>query len=138
VALRKTGNYCEKTKETWSSPQALDAKDYNEMMRNTKFIPCFRGSAALESYRFYEALENGAIPIYVANESHNTSDEYRELLGAHPFLAFPSWDNVAETLTILADKHEVMESHRQKLQAWWTQKKTFLKQKLSNCLETLF
>lgn len=129
--LRKTGNYCEKSKPSWSAPAVADAKDYNSLLQNTKFVPCFRGSASLESYRFYEALEQGAIPIYVSSESHNTEDEYYEVFGKHPFLGFPSWERVAETLPILAAQSEVMEGHRQTVMKWWHEKKEEVHTKLA-------
>jgi len=131
AVLRKTGKFCEKSKAAWSSPPLLDAQGYNTLMRDTQFVPCFRGSAALESYRFYEALEHGAIPIYVANESHNTSDEYYELFGKHPFLGFPSWEKAAETLPILAMQPEVMEGHRQTVMTWWNEMKKSMRAKVA-------
>jgi len=132
ATLRKTGTFCEKSKPTWSTPAAVEAQEYNTILRNTKFVPCFRGSAALESYRFYEALEQGAIPIYVASESHNTSDEYHELFGKHPFLAFPSWQTAADTLPLLASQTELMEKHRQSLVTWWNERKAEVRAKIAS------
>jgi hypothetical protein len=93
------------------------------MLRDAKFVPCFRGFRALESYRIYEALEHGAIPIYVPGESYGSADELRELYGVHPFLGFPSWVKAAEMLPLLAKQPAVMEKHRQTLAAWWAAKK---------------
>ena len=129
--LRKTGPYEEHTKQTWSAPAKLDASTYTEHLRNAKFVPCFAGSKSLESYRLYEALENGAIPIYVPSESHNSADEYTELYGKHPFLGFPSWQKAAEMLPMLANQSQIMEKHREKLREWWSQKKQELRLSLA-------
>ena len=118
-------------KPDWSAPAKAVGAEYNAMLRNSKFVPCFRGSAALESYRLYEALEHGAIPFYVATESHNCRDEYAELFGKHPLLGFPSWEKAAELLPQLAKQTDIMEKHRAQLQAWWSEKKASLKQKLA-------
>jgi hypothetical protein len=131
AVLRKTGKFCEKSKASWSSPVAVEAQDYNTLMQQTQFVPCFRGSVALESYRFYEALEQGAIPIYVSEESHNTGDEYYEVFGKHPFLGFPSWERVAETLPILAMQPDVMEGHRQTVMKWWKETKEAVRAKIT-------
>ena len=129
--LRKTGSYEEHTKLTWSAPAKLDASTYTEHLRNAKFVPCFAGSKSLESYRLYEALEYGAIPIYVPSESHNSADEYTELYGKHPFLGFPSWQKAAEMLPMLANQSQIMEKHREKLREWWSQKKQELRLSLA-------
>jgi hypothetical protein len=126
--LRKVGPHEEQTKPTWSSPAKLTASAYVEHLRNAKFVPCFAGSKSIESYRFYEAIEHGAIPIYVPN---NCSDEYTELYGKHPFLGFPSWEKVAEMLPLLVNKPKIMEKHREKLREWWSEKKREIRLSLS-------
>lgn len=130
--LRNTGSYIEMLKDNWSSPHKADGPAYNEMMQNAKFVPCFRGSAALESFRLYEAIEHGAIPIYVPSESHNCADEYKELFGANPLLGFPSWEKAAEMLPLLAKQPAVMEKHRAQLKQWWADKKAELQSKLKS------
>jgi GR25 family glycosyltransferase involved in LPS biosynthesis len=117
-------------KPTWSSSEILKAEEYNEVLRKSKFVPCMRGSRALESYRLYEALEHGAIPIYVPSESSQCQDEYTELYGKHPFLGFPSWKAVADYLSKLVAQPEIMEKHRGQLYAWWNDKKTEMRAKL--------
>jgi hypothetical protein len=125
-ALEKTGNYRIFAKESWDKPYVQDGPQYIEQLRNTKFVPCFAGSSALESYRLYEALEHGAIPFYVATQT----DEYKEMYGIVPFLGFPSWDVAAKTLPLLAEKHEVIEKHRKSCLQWWAEKKQSLKDQL--------
>ena len=127
--LRKVGPHEEQTKPTWSTPAKLTASAYVEHLRNAKFVPCFAGSKSLESYRFYEAIEHGAIPIYVP--SNNCSDEYTELYGKHPFLGFPSWEKVAEMLPLLVKQPKIMEKHREKLREWWSEKKREIRLSLS-------
>jgi hypothetical protein len=108
----------------------LDGQAYRDQLRHAKFVPCFRGSKALESYRLYEALEHGAIPFYVPSESSETKDEFTELYGKHPLLGFPSWAAAAEMLPKLAQNAAVMEKHRATLQTWWKEKKGVMRKKL--------
>jgi len=136
--LHQATPYVEHTIPQWNDPNQLHGPQYNELLRNAKFVPCFRGSYALESYRLYEALEHGAIPIYIPSESHDTDDEYTELFGQHPFLGFPSWSMAAALLPKLAHQTDAMEKHRQTLQQWWTNKKEDIKRiinenKANNC-----
>jgi hypothetical protein len=126
--------YKETCKQSWNSPESVKAPEYNDLLRNSKFVPCMRGSTALESYRLYEALEHGAIPIYVPTESSKCSDEYSEIYGKHPFLGFPSWSEAASYLPKLCEQTEIMEKHRQQLMSWWSTKK----QDTMTKLKTLF
>jgi len=41
----------------------LSEKEYARLLRDTQIVLCPRGWSAVESYRFYEALEAGAIPL---------------------------------------------------------------------------
>jgi len=123
AVLRSVSPHREETKATWDTAAALDARAYNDLLRTTKFVPCFRGARSLESYRMYEALEQGAIPIYVPGESSGCEDEWRELLGSHPFLGFPSWAKAAELLPMLARETDAMERHRAVCAEWWAKKK---------------
>jgi hypothetical protein len=72
-------------------------------------------------------LEQGAIPIYVPGESRGCKDEWRELLGSHPFLGFPSWERAAELLPQLAKETDAMERHRLACADWWAKKKAATK-----------
>ena len=110
-------------KETWSTPNKCDATTYVKILQDTIFVPCLRGSCSLESYRMYEALEQGAIPVYVASESpHGMADEYKALFTNNtkcPLLAFPSWEAAATILPKLAENAEVLEKHRKTVLDWW-------------------
>lgn len=117
--LKKTGQYQLHEKARWETPYPQDGPEYIKTLRNSKFVPCFAGSYALESYRLYEALEHGAIPFYVATKY----DEYKEMYGQSPLLGFPSWEKAAQMLPLLSAKDDVMEKHRIACLRWWKDKK---------------
>jgi len=56
-------SHCHITDE-FLSPDALGPKEYQYFLKNTKFVPTVCGCNP-ETFRFYEALEFGAIPLYV-------------------------------------------------------------------------
>lgn len=133
--LRTTGNYDECSKTSWDKPFIRDGPAYNESLENAKFVPCFCGSRALESFRLYEAIEHGAIPIYVPHESMH--DEYKEMFEPNPLLGFPSWEKAAEILPKMGEKTEFMEKQRIQLQAWWAAKKHEIRLKLQTIITPL-
>jgi hypothetical protein len=128
--LKSTGNFMLADKPSWGDAQKLGVNEYIQLNQQTKFVPCFSGSSALESYRLYEALEQGAIPIYVPDGQ----DTYIEVLGKHPILSFPSWQKVTELLPTLVQNAAVMEDHRRILSTWWQGKKADIKNRLKNII----
>jgi len=122
-------------KPRWDSPNLLEAEAYNELMRKTKFVPCFRGSRALESYRLYETLEHGGIPVYVKSESADCADEYAAVLGKHPLLGFTDWKQAAENIPKFLGRPEVMEKHRVAAHDWWVATKAAMRAKVAEALQ---
>ncbi len=119
----------------WGDPLAMQPREYCDMLRQTKFVPCLRGARALESFRFYEAVEHGAIPVYVPAESHQCADEMRATHGADvPFLAIPAWSEAPNILPKLAANAEVMEAHRRRVLEWWEAKKAAVRQSIKAAL----
>jgi hypothetical protein len=47
----------------WDDPGGLDTAQYAELLSDTVFALCPRGNQSVDCFRFYEALEAGAIPI---------------------------------------------------------------------------
>jgi hypothetical protein len=122
--------YVCRTKASWGDPAVQEGEAYCMTLADSKFVPCMRGSVALESFRVYEAIEHGAIPVFVPSESHGCTDEFREMYGAHPFLAVPSWSEAVTVMKRLEGAADVMEDHRQKVQAWWRTTKSTVIQKI--------
>lgn len=90
---------------------------YREMLLKSAFVPCPMGNANLESYRTYEALECGAIPIV---ERRWTLDYYHRLLGpGFPGIAVSRWPSArARILDLLNDPARLDDLQRQCV-AWW-------------------
>ena len=133
--LHALAPYDERVRDSWSSPMKAESAEYCDLLRKSKFVPCMKGAAAMESFRLYEALEHGAIPFYVPSESQGCGDEYREIFGTAPLMAVPSWKDAASFLGRLAEKADVMEAHRREVYNWWKQKKVEFGTKLKSVLE---
>lgn len=123
------------TKSTFGDPSPLKGSAYTDQLLRSKFIPAFKGFWSLESFRLYEALEAGCIPLYVPSEG-SSGDEYTTVLGKSPILAIPSWTQAPKLLEQLSKNAAVMEQHRQDLQTWWKEKKQSLQMTLSKVLST--
>jgi hypothetical protein len=123
------------TKPTFGAPSPLKGSAYTDQLLKSKFIPAFKGFWSLESFRLYEALEAGCIPLYVPSEGKH-GDEYTAVFGKSPILALPSWTQAPKLLEQLSKNPSVMEQHRRDLQTWWKEKKQSLQTTLSKILSS--
>jgi hypothetical protein len=60
----------------WNHPGQLGAKEYGALLGESKFVPILRGNNC-ETFRFYEALELGAIPIVISDEKEKDRPYYQ-------------------------------------------------------------
>lgn len=54
----------------WNHSSMTNEHDYLDILTNSKFCPILRGNN-IETFRLYECLENGVIPIYVRMDGDN-------------------------------------------------------------------
>ncbi len=50
--------------DTWNNPDMFDEKEYSDILKKSKFCPILRGNN-YETFRLYECLEHGVIPIVI-------------------------------------------------------------------------
>ncbi len=96
--------------------ERLDKSAYVQTLRDSIFVPCPMGNVNLESFRIYEALECGAIPIL---EKRVGFDYFKHLLGDHPLPTFPSWRRAAQFLAGLRDDHAALDRLQSQCMEWW-------------------
>ena len=66
----------------------LSKSEFTAVLGDTVFAPCPMGNVILETWRFYESLEMGCIPLL---EKRKGLDYFTALLGPHPIPTFRSW-----------------------------------------------
>jgi hypothetical protein len=115
---------------TWKSALNLDAPTYTAMMQSCKFVPCMNGFWNVESYRFYEAIENGALPIVAMDKF----DSYKNLLTNSvkpPLLAVKEWKTVGDVMNVLSASDELLDREQAHLWQWWCGFKNYLKETIA-------
>jgi len=102
--------------DKWNSPSMLGREENLSILLNSWFVPCPAGNNG-ETYRVYEALEAGAVPIIVKEEG---MEEYFTFIGRYlPFVIATSWEHAAQLIYTLRAQPEIYENHRlQLLEAW--------------------
>lgn len=93
--------------------QGLSYDTYIKYMTLAKVVPCPMGSVSPDSFRLYEALESGCIPI-VENREFWTM-----MFGEVPFPIVENWLGLKDMIEYYKDRPDV----NNKCQVWWLEKK---------------
>lgn len=111
--------------DKWMDESQLSAKEYSELCGSSLFIPCMRGQSS-ETFRLWEALEHGAIPIYVREPDDG---EFYEMVTKHiPIMSLPSWVDAIEYVVGLLKHQDLLIAYRNLLLKKWLDWKKELKE----------
>ena len=117
--------FCHKTQKFDKNIISVD--EMNEVLSSTDFIPCPNGFFHPETYRVYEALECGCIPIV-----ENAYKYYDRLFPGNPFLKIDKWLDAKPIVQGWSE--EQIEKKRIECKIWWKEKKKniqdFIKSKI--------
>jgi hypothetical protein len=103
-----------------SGGRKLSKPEFDDVLDNTIFSPCPMGNAILETWRLYESLELGCIPLV---ETRASLDYFTRLLGPHPIPSFSSWAAARDyAQQALADKSSLLRKQSE-ISSWWTGRK---------------
>lgn len=105
--------------------QGLDQKEYIQQMARTKVVPCPGGPLSPDSFRLYEALEAGAIPI------PDKPEFWRMMFGEVPFLTVENWRDIDKHINHYKDRFDVANQ----CHAWWLRQKRQMLHNLEDDLQ---
>jgi GR25 family glycosyltransferase involved in LPS biosynthesis len=95
--------------DSWESPQKIHRKEYLAVLLDSYFVPCPTGNNA-ETFRIYEALECGCVPLYVKNgENDPLATRLMEEIGVLPS---SSWSEAAALAEHLLQNIQLLENYR--------------------------
>ena len=116
-AMRQVGEGAEHLTDRWESPEALSVVDYRAFMDRILFAPCPKGFVSIDSFRLFEALEAGCIPI-VERKGPGLEDYYMAAFGPHPIPTVAEWSEAPGLVRGIMARGEA-ESVRQACFNWW-------------------
>jgi GR25 family glycosyltransferase involved in LPS biosynthesis len=109
---------------TWGSSLNLEGEEYIHILDESKIVPCMPGFFNVETYRFYEALESGAIPVV----SLDAVNSYTNILNGSvnpPLFAIGGID--WSVIRVLGTQDSILDSTAKDIQNWWIGYKMYLK-----------
>ena len=87
----------------------MKKEEYTSTLLDSVFIPCIGGQNA-ETFRFYEALECGCIPILINDEE---SKEYYSYISTHiPLINLPNWSVVPSFINHIFNDKDTLQQYR--------------------------
>jgi hypothetical protein len=111
--------------DEWNSEKMLSREETLSVLLNTWCVPCPAGNNA-ETFRVYEALEAGAVPVLV---KEGGMEAYLDYLGRWmPLLVANDWQHAAGIVHTLRMKPEVYEQYRLQVLAGWEKMKADTRQ----------
>jgi hypothetical protein len=110
----------------WLSPE-----DYFGILRNTIFVPCPMGNVNLESFRLYEALDCGGIPIV---ERRPWLDYFTELLGPHPLPSVCHWRDAPSLMRALSSNPARLRDKQVEVGEWWQRLEANISRKITDVI----
>ena len=94
--------------------------EFLEILGNSVFAPAPMGNVMLETWRLYEALEYGCIPIV---ERRISMDYFHDLLGDHPIPCFGSWRQARRFVEDLMNRPRDLDALQLEVASWWSLEK---------------
>jgi hypothetical protein len=124
--MKKIPNGALHLTSSFASSDALDVEHYQDFLRKCVFGPCPSGWVSIDSFRVYECLECGTIPIV---EKRYNFDYFTELLGPHPMPTIYDWQEAPVLVeTILRDGD--IDLLQAQCMDWWRSRKASLRAQL--------
>ncbi len=119
----------------FASADCLSIEEYRDLMLDSIFVPCPRGNWNVDSFRIYEALECGCIPIV----EKISFDYFEKLFGkSYPFPSIDNWNQAPELINRLVSDPRQLEQLRQECYTWWSEYKKEMKRNIADIIENTF
>ena len=94
----------------------VDYADYLPIMALSKFVPCPAGNNP-ETFRHYEALEVGAIPLIVRQK--NSEIDFLKYLNGYPGPILNSWSEAEEVMRTLEETPGALDAMQNDIRSWY-------------------
>jgi len=119
--------FCHKTEKF--DKKIISVEEMSEALSLTEFMPCPNGFVHPETYRVYESLECGCIPIV-----ENTYQYYDRLFPHNPFIKVDKWMDARPI--IKGWNNDQIKQKKEECKIWWNEYKdklqNFIKGKITS------
>jgi len=115
--------FCHKT-ESFNT-KIISVEEMSEVLSSTQFLPCPNGFFHPETYRLYEALQCGCIPIV-----EDTYNYYDRLFPKNPFIKIGKWFEAKSVMN--GWEEDQIKKKQEDCKNWWNNYKSDLQDFVKN------
>ena len=115
--------FCHKTEKF--NTKIISVDEMSEVLSLTEFIPCPNGFFHPETYRLYEALQCGCVPIV-----ENAYKYYDRLFPDNPFIRVDKW--IEAKSAIKGWSNDQIKKKQEECKSWWKSYKIDLQEMVKN------
>ena len=95
--------------------QGLPITDYRDVLAQSVFALCPEGDRHLDTFRLYESLQMGCLPLIV-----DRAEQASALLGSdYPLPVFVSWAEALAYAQAQLQQPQILDHQQQRLAVWW-------------------
>lgn len=127
-----SGKYEIQLFKDWNDAKALNEGEYITKLLDTLFVPCPDGMNP-ETFRFYEALECGCIPLLVRTEANAFWVDW--VCENLQLLPLPSWEAAAKLVEHLMREKQMLEAYRMKVLSAWMEWRVRLREEIGKWIK---
>lgn len=117
-------HYCKLYDSRKQEKPPLNPSAFMKLMSQAVFSPCPMGNVMLETFRLYESLQVGCIPIV---ERRRSMPYYDLLMPGHPLLVFSSWLEAQQCVHRLSKDQSRLIDYQHNVANWWVDYKARLR-----------
>ena len=127
----------------FNSPKALSPIEYGKLLSCSQFVVCPRGWKNLETFRVYEALSAGAIPITLSRtrwqpeQPHYWARVFFETVDV-PFIHADTWQEAIVKARCLSENNKILDSVQAECVKFWSRYKSQLHARVGKALIKAF
>lgn len=151
VALKNIQPHTTHFTSFFNAPDGLDIQAYRTMISSSMFVPCPIGHQNIDSFRLYEVLEAGAIPIAVSStefqpfDTSNGGSYWSNMFGAK--VPFPlidektkgseGWGAIILLIQNMWCNREAYSALQNEVRTFWRDAKQRWANELKSCIESM-
>lgn len=125
----------------FGAADGLQTEEYTKLLQSSKYVLCPPGQDSMDSFRVYEALEAGSVPVCVKNTGYwHLHPSYWQgvFLGEPtlPFVCEDTWEAAIETMQQIEQTNKYAET-QELCQKFWKHWKTIWQQQATDLFNKL-
>lgn len=118
----------------FNSSDCLSISDYQAVFFETQFAPCPFGFHNPDTFRLYEALESGCIPIVEDPEDNYFRNFYED----PPFIILHKWQELSRIIKPYLEDENLAEIKRLECFRWWKEEKRKVQKNITEKINKFF